>query len=215
MGQCLRGPLSVSSRRSNSIPSSIDCMQLRALYCSKRPVIRLHRLWRDPLDAFQKEIAPALNDSSTSWAITGAAASILVAPFLSQFAVVELYVDDDLFSRLANPLFGDSRRERRGSWTHLGSSGPSDKIECEGSGRQRDPSRASCPGLCRFTCRWRAVLRGSSLLKRSCRCRTPFVVDAHAIWRKGLLFDWYWRTVKHLNLSCLEDWYQTSYAAIR
>jgi hypothetical protein len=63
-------------------------------------VIRIHRLWRDPLEAFESEIGPALNRDSSSWAVTGAAASILVAPYLSDVTVVELYVDDELF---ANP----------------------------------------------------------------------------------------------------------------
>ncbi len=63
-------------------------------------VIRIHRLWRDPFEAFESEIGPALNHHSQSWAVTGAAASILLAPYLSDVTVVELYVDDDLF---ANP----------------------------------------------------------------------------------------------------------------
>ena len=75
----------------------------------KKRVIKLHRLWNDPLEAFQFEIASALNNTAKSWAITGAAASALVAPYLSNFTVVELYVDDDLFSnrdQLADTLGG-------------------------------------------------------------------------------------------------------------
>lgn len=63
-------------------------------------IVRFHRLWKDPLEAFETEIGPALNHTSQSWAVTGAAASILLAPYLSDVTVVELYVDDDLF---ANP----------------------------------------------------------------------------------------------------------------
>jgi hypothetical protein len=63
-------------------------------------VIRIHRLWKDPLEAFEFEIGPALNRNSKSWAVTGVAASIFLAPYLSDVNVVELYVDDDLF---ANP----------------------------------------------------------------------------------------------------------------
>lgn len=66
----------------------------------RQPVIRIHRLWKDPLEAFVSEIGPALNRDSDSWAVTGVAASILLAPYLSGVTVVEMYVDDDLF---ANP----------------------------------------------------------------------------------------------------------------
>src|SRR5665213_700905 len=72
-------------------------------------VIRIHRLWKDPLEAFEFEIGPALDRTSKSWAVTGAAASILLAPYLSDVTVVELYVDDDLFAtpnRLADVLGG-------------------------------------------------------------------------------------------------------------
>ena len=72
-------------------------------------VIRLHRLWKDPLEAFESEIGPALNRNSNSWAVTGAAASILLAPYLSDVTGVELYVVDDLFANpdhLANVLGG-------------------------------------------------------------------------------------------------------------
>ena len=66
----------------------------------RQRVIRIHRLWKDPLEAFESEIGPALDHHSQSWAVTRVAASILLAPYLSDVTVVELYVDDDLF---ANP----------------------------------------------------------------------------------------------------------------
>jgi hypothetical protein len=75
----------------------------------RQRVIRVHRLWKDPLEAFKSEIGPALNRASQSWAVTGAAASILLAPYLSDVTVVELYVDDDLFAtpdHLADVLGG-------------------------------------------------------------------------------------------------------------
>lgn len=71
-----------------------------AIHRLSQRVIRIHRLWKDPLETFASEIGPALNRSSESWAVTGVAASILLAPYVSDVAVVELYVDDDLF---ANP----------------------------------------------------------------------------------------------------------------
>lgn len=65
-----------------------------------QPTIRVHRLWEDPLVILESEIGPSLSHASSSWALTGVAASILLAPYLSRVTVVELYVDDDLF---ANP----------------------------------------------------------------------------------------------------------------
>jgi hypothetical protein len=64
----------------------------------KKRVIRLHRLWKDPLEAFESEIALSLDNNAESWAITGAAASVLVAPYLSDVNIVELYVDNNLFA---------------------------------------------------------------------------------------------------------------------
>jgi hypothetical protein len=72
-------------------------------------VIRIHRLWKDPLEALESEIGPALNRNTQSWAVTGVAASILLAPYLSDVTLVELYVDDDMFAnpdRLADVLGG-------------------------------------------------------------------------------------------------------------
>jgi hypothetical protein len=75
----------------------------------RQRVIHIHRLWKDPLEAFESEIGPALNRTSQSWAVTGVAASILLAPYLSDVTVVELYVNDDLFAtpdHLADVLGG-------------------------------------------------------------------------------------------------------------
>jgi hypothetical protein len=69
-----------------------------ALLRRKKLVIRVHRLWKDPLQTFENEIAPTLERVSSAWAVTGTAASILLAPYLSDVTVVELYVDDDLFA---------------------------------------------------------------------------------------------------------------------
>jgi hypothetical protein len=80
-----------------------------ALLRVKKRVIRFHRLWKDPLETFETDIASALDNNAESWAITGTAASILVAPYLSDVTVIELYVDDDIFAnpdRLARALGG-------------------------------------------------------------------------------------------------------------
>jgi hypothetical protein len=106
--QGTRGP--GSARSVVNLDALIDEYAAAAATLSlKRRVILIHRLWKDPLEAFESEIGPALNRKAGSWAVTGAAASILLAPYLSDVTVVELYVDDDLFAnrdRLAEVLGG-------------------------------------------------------------------------------------------------------------
>ena len=95
-------------------------------------VILIHRLWKDPLETFESEIGPALNRNSESWAVTGVGASILLAPYLTDVTVVELYVDDDLFANpdlLADVLGGrvvdrGQRIEVRALPTPLSAKGP-------------------------------------------------------------------------------------------
>lgn len=80
-----------------------------ALLRARERVVRIHRLWKDALSTFEEEIAPSLNRTSTAWALTGNAASVLLAPYLSDVTIVELYVDDDLFAdrdRLSDALGG-------------------------------------------------------------------------------------------------------------
>jgi hypothetical protein len=75
----------------------------------KKHVVRVHRLWNDPLLTFETEIARTLDRTASAWAVSGGAASILLAPYLSDVTVVELYVDDDLFAnrdQLAGALGG-------------------------------------------------------------------------------------------------------------
>ncbi len=104
----LRGPS--SARRIVDAESFIDhyataAAELRA----KQKVIRFHRLWKDPLEDFASEVAPALNREEEQWAVTGAAASTLLAPYIGNVTIIELYVGKDLFSnreQLANTLGG-------------------------------------------------------------------------------------------------------------
>lgn len=75
----------------------------------RQPVVLIHRLWTDPVDALRDEIAPALANAGNAWAVTGAAASQLLAPYLTAVTTLELYVDAELFAdqaRLASLLDG-------------------------------------------------------------------------------------------------------------
>jgi len=74
---------------------------------AKQEVILLHRLWADPLQTLANEIGPGLTAEGLSWAVTGATASTLLAPYLGDVTVVEMYVENSLFmarERLADLL---------------------------------------------------------------------------------------------------------------
>ena len=68
-----------------------------ALLNAKAPVVFLHRLWDDPLTTLRTDVAPALRESGVGWAVTGGAASMLLAPYLSSISTIELYVATALF----------------------------------------------------------------------------------------------------------------------
>ena len=71
--------------------------------------VLVHRLWSDPLETLRDTIAPALNNNDVRWAVTGVAASVLLAPYLSDVTTLELYVEQELStdqSRLASLLGG-------------------------------------------------------------------------------------------------------------
>lgn len=95
-----RGPL--SARRVVD-PSDLLDGYARAVadQREKASVIRLHRLWDDPLAGLIEEVAPALTETGTVWAATGAAASLLLAPYLSEVASLEVYVATELFTEQA------------------------------------------------------------------------------------------------------------------
>jgi hypothetical protein len=65
---------------------------------SKQPVVLVHRLWKDPLETLHSEIASMLNKEKTRWAVTGVAASVMLAPYLSDVTTLELYVDAESMS---------------------------------------------------------------------------------------------------------------------
>lgn len=95
--EAVRGPR--SARRVVDIRRLLDVYAAAAgVHRAGLPVLRLARLWRDPLAALSEEIGPALDRRGIGWAATGAAAAALVAPYLTDFRVVELYVTEDHFS---------------------------------------------------------------------------------------------------------------------
>ena len=66
---------------------------------SKQSPVLVHGLWQgDVLDTLRREIAPALTAADARWAITGAAASLLLAPYLSDVTTLDLYVDAEFMS---------------------------------------------------------------------------------------------------------------------
>ncbi|GAC1601665.1 MAG: hypothetical protein NVS3B21_29400 [Acidimicrobiales bacterium] len=67
-------------------------------YRSKQKVIRLHCLWADPMRALASEVGPALTSEPARWAVTGPAASTLLAPYLGEVTTLDLYVDHTLFA---------------------------------------------------------------------------------------------------------------------
>lgn len=90
-----RGPR--SSRQVADVAGLLDRYSTAvAALADKTRVLRLHRLWDDPLDLLIGDLAPRLATAQVAWATTGAAASMLLAPYLSNLSVVELYVDESL-----------------------------------------------------------------------------------------------------------------------
>ncbi|MPZ74513.1 MAG: hypothetical protein GEU74_15035 [Nitriliruptorales bacterium] len=103
-----RGPN--AARQVADVDSLIDqYTEAAAEFRNKQKVVRVHRLWADPLDVLDIGIGPGLTATGVTWAVTGAAASTLLAPYLSDVTIVELYVDRSLLNtpdRLASILGG-------------------------------------------------------------------------------------------------------------
>jgi hypothetical protein len=76
----------------------------------KESPILVHRLWDgDPLETLASAIGPRLTRADARWAVTGAVASVLLAPYLTDVTVLELYIDGETMSdsrRLASLVDG-------------------------------------------------------------------------------------------------------------
>lgn len=96
--RALRGPQ--SARRITDISTFLDAYaKAAAEQRQKQTPVLVHRLWnRDPLDTLASEIGPALTRANARWAVTGAAASVLLAPYLSDVTTLELYIDAETMS---------------------------------------------------------------------------------------------------------------------
>jgi hypothetical protein len=107
--RALRG--SQSARRIINISALLDAYaKAAAEQRQKQSPVLVHRLWNgDPLKTLALGIGPALTSANARWAVTGAAASVLLAPYLTDVTILELYVDAETMSdrtRLASLLDG-------------------------------------------------------------------------------------------------------------
>jgi hypothetical protein len=81
---------------------------------SRQRVRRLHRLMADPLHVLEVEMGPTLRSLGAKWALTGAGASMFLAPYLTELTVLELYVDPDHFEGPDLPRYLESREVLKG-----------------------------------------------------------------------------------------------------
>jgi hypothetical protein len=96
-----------------------DYASAAADFRRKQRVRRLHRLMADPLYVLEGEMGPVLRSIGATWAVTGGAASMLLAPYLSEVGVLELYVDPDHFNRPDLPRYLESREVAKGQVIEL------------------------------------------------------------------------------------------------
>jgi hypothetical protein len=90
-----------------------DYAQAAKGFRAQQKSMRLHRLMADPVHVVTMDIGPNLNAVGATWAVTGAAASTLLAPYLTDVTVLEIYVDAAHFNKsLAGVL--DARDVPRG-----------------------------------------------------------------------------------------------------
>lgn len=94
----LRGPR--SGRQTVDVSSLLDAYANAAAEQRRKQVpVLVHRLLNgDLLEALASKMGPALTGTGACWAVTGAAASVLLAPYLTDVTVLELYVDAETMS---------------------------------------------------------------------------------------------------------------------
>ena len=74
-----------------------------------RPARRYgHRVFRDPMQLLESELAAVLRER-TSWAVTGWAGASLVAPFVTLTPVLHIYIASDDFDRVADDVFAAAK----------------------------------------------------------------------------------------------------------
>ena len=91
------------------MPSSTCTRPPRPNDAGNQTFVLVHRLWSDPLETLRDSIAACVNNNDVRWAVTGVAASVLLAPYLSDVTTLELYVEQELStdqSRSASLLGG-------------------------------------------------------------------------------------------------------------
>jgi DNA-binding MarR family transcriptional regulator len=100
--RALRGPQ--SARRITNVSAFLDAYaEAAAEQRKKQSPTLVHRLWDgDPLETLALGIGPALTRANARWAVTGAAASVLLAPYLTDVTTLELYIDAETMSDRAN-----------------------------------------------------------------------------------------------------------------
>jgi len=104
-----------SARQILDLEGFIDDYAIAACkFRSRQRVRRLHRLMADPLHVLEVEMGPTLRSFGAKWALTGAGASMLLAPYLTEITVLELYVDPDHFEGPDLPRYLDSREVPKG-----------------------------------------------------------------------------------------------------
>ena len=104
-----------SGRQILDMENFIDDYVIAARDFRRRQRVRkLHRLMADPLYVLRDEMGPVLRSIGAKWAVTGAAASMLLAPYLTGFTVLELYVDRNHFDSTDLPRYLESREVSKG-----------------------------------------------------------------------------------------------------
>ncbi len=144
--QALRGPMS-GRRLADTEALLAAYVDASADQRSKSPKLLVHRLWvGDALETLRTEIAPALNATKTKWAATGVAASILLAPYLSDVATHRHLRGHGPVLGQGPPGIPARRPHRRKGTSNRGPPTP-DAHNRHRAHSRGHPRRPPCPGL--------------------------------------------------------------------